>query len=78
MRDQRMVSYASLVKKQLGSFVAWKLEYIPRDSNEKADILAVVAASLPIRETMFFHVYYQSTSSIRTDQVSQIGEACSS
>ena len=43
-----MVNYASLVKQWLGSFATWKLENIPRDWNEKADALAVMAASIPI------------------------------
>ena len=34
-RDQRMVKYASLVRKQLRSFTAWKLEHIRRDSNKR-------------------------------------------
>ena len=42
----------------LGSFAAWKLEHIPRDSNEKANALEAVAASIPIREIMFLLVYY--------------------
>ena len=49
-RDQRMVRYASLVKQRLRSFMAWKLEHIPRDSKEKADALASVAASLLIKD----------------------------
>ena len=73
-----MVRYASLVKQRLGSFTAWKLVHIPRDSNEKVNASATVAASIPIRETVFLPVYYQPTSSITTDQVSQIDEACSS
>ena len=44
-----MVKYASLVKKQLGSFAGWKLEHIPRDSNEKVDTLAVMVVSILIR-----------------------------
>ena len=54
-----MAKYVSLVKLRLGSFVAWRLKHIPRDSNEEADALAVVVASLPIKETMFLPVYYQ-------------------
>ena len=42
-RDPRMAKYVTLVKQRLGSFSAWKLEHIPRDCNEKADALAVVA-----------------------------------
>ena len=47
-RDPRMVKYVSRVKQRLSSFPVWKLEHIPRDSNEKADALVSVTASLPI------------------------------
>ena len=77
-QDQRMVRYASLVKQRLESFAAWKLEHIPRDLNEKAYALAVVAASLLIIETIFLLVYLQPTSSITTNQVNKIDEAYSS
>ena len=69
-----MARYVGLVKQQLGSFAAWRLEHIPRDSNERADALAVVATSIPITETVFLPIYYQSTSSITTDRVSQKDE----
>ena len=62
----------------MGSFAAWKLKHIPRDSNEKADALVVVVASLPIKETIFLLVCYQQASSITTNQVNEIDEACSS
>ena len=77
-RDQRMVRYASLVKQCLKSFTASKHEHIPRDSNEKADALAAVATSLPIKETIFLPVYLQQTSSITTNHVNEIDEAYSS
>ena len=48
-RDQRMVRYVSLIKQRLGTFSTWKLEHIPRDANEKADALTVVAASISIK-----------------------------
>ena len=58
IRDQRMTKYVSLVNLQLGIFVAWRLEHVPRNSNEKADALAVVVPSLPIKETVLLLVYY--------------------
>ena len=73
-----MVKYASLVRQRLGSFVAWKLEHIPRNLNGKVDALAVVVASILIKETVFLPIYYKPASSITTDQVSQIDEASSS
>ena len=75
-RDQRMTKYVSLVNLRLGNLVAWQLEYVSRDSNEKADALVVVVASLPIKENVLLSVYYQPKSSITTNQVNKIDEAC--
>ena len=49
-----MAKYLSLLKQRLGRFSAWKLEYIPKDCNEKADALVAVATSLPITETVSY------------------------
>ena len=67
-----MTMYVCLVKLRLKRFVAWKLEHIPRGSNEKADALAAMAASLPTKETMLFLVYYQPKSSIAVNRVNEI------
>ena len=72
--DPRMAKYVTLVKQRLASFSTWKLEHVPKDSNERADALVVVAASLPITKTIFLPVYYQPDSSIATIRVSQVGE----
>ena len=69
-----MAKYVALVKQCLGSFLAWQLEHIPKDCNEKADALANVAASLQITETIFMPIYYQPDFSIATIRVSQVGE----
>ena len=69
-RDPRIEKYVTLVNKRLGSFSAWKLEHIPKDCNDKADALAVLVASLPITETIFLPIYYQSNSLIATIRVS--------
>ena len=70
-----MAKYASLVKQKLSTLTTWKLEHIPRDSNEPADALATVAASLPITETIYLPIYYQPGSSILHTQVSQVEES---
>ena len=67
-----MAKYVSLVKQHLGILSAWKLEHIPKDCNEKAEALAVVAASLPITETVFLPIHSQPDSSIITTRVSQV------
>ena len=38
-----MTKYVSVINIRLGSFMAWRLVHVPRSSNEKADVLAVVA-----------------------------------
>ena len=69
-----MTKYVSLVNLRLGNFVTWRLEHVLRDTNEKADALAVVAVSLPIKETVLLPVYYQPESSITTNRVNEIDE----
>ena len=73
-QDPRMVKYAFRVKQRLSSFSVWKLEHIPKDSNEKANALASMAASLPITETIFLPIYYQPVSSIASPQVNQVNK----
>ena len=73
-KDPRMAKYASLVKQKLNTLSAWKIEHVPRDYNERVDALAAIAASLPLRETVFLPIYYQPNSSILHAQVSQIEE----
>ena len=53
-----MAKYVSLINLRLGSFEAWLLEHVLRSSNEKADALATIATSQPIKETMLLQVYY--------------------
>ena len=50
------------------------MEHVPRSSNEKADALVAVAASLPIKEIMLLPVYYQPESLITTNRVNEIDE----
>ena len=71
-----MVRYMGLVKQRLGSFAAWKLEHISRDSNERADALVAVATSILIKETVFLPIYYHTASFIATDRVSHINKTC--
>ena len=74
-REPRMTKYASLAKQKLSTLSTWRLEHVPRDRNETADALAAVAASLPVRETIYLPIYYKPDSSILHTQVSQIQEA---
>ena len=73
-----MTKYVSLVTRRLGNFAAWQLEHVLIYSNEKADALVVMAASLPIKETMLLPVFYHLESSIATSWVNEIEEVCPS
>ena len=77
-RDQRMTKYVSLVNLRLGSFIALQLEHVPRNSNKKADALAAIASSLPIKETVLLPVYYLPKLLIITSQVNEIDKTDSS
>ena len=69
-----MTKYVNLVNLRLGSFVTWRLMHVSRNCNEKADALAVVAASLPIKETVLLPMYYQLELLITTNRVNEIDE----
>ena len=73
-REPRMAKYASLTKQKLSALTVWKLEHVPKNHNEKADALAVVAASLPVKESIYLPIYYQPESSISHATISQIEE----
>ena len=60
-REPRMVKYASLIKQRLSTLSAWKLEHVPKDRNKRADALAVVAASFPVKETIYLPIYLNQT-----------------
>ena len=71
-----MAKYVSLINLRLGSFAAWRLEHILRSSNRKEDPLAIIVASLPIKEIVL--LYYQPESSITTNQVNEVEEVAPS
>ena len=77
-RDQRMTKYVNLVTLRLGKFMAWRLEHVSRDSNEKADTLEVVVVSLLIKATVLLPIYYQQESSITMNRVNEVDKACPS
>ena len=73
-RDQLMTRYMSLVNLCLGSFTAWPLEHVLRNSKEKVDALAAIVASLLIKEIVLLPVYYLPKSLITTSRVNEIDE----
>ena len=68
-----MTMYVSLVNLRLG-FTALRLEHVSRNSNKKADALATVVVSLPIKETVLLPMYYLQESMITTSRVNEIDE----
>ena len=69
-----MTRYVSLVNLHLGSFTAWQLEHVLRNSNEKENALAIIAASQPIKEIGLLPMYYLQESLITTSRVNEIDE----
>ena len=69
-----MTKYASLVKQKLNALSARKLKHVPWGCNERVDAFAAMAASLPITETVFLPIYYQTDSSILHAQVNRVKE----
>ena len=70
-----MAKYVSLVQQRLSTLSAWRLEHVPRDRNERVDALAAIAASFPVKETIYLPIDYKPDSSILHTQISQIKEA---
>ena len=73
-----MAKYVCLVKFRMECFTAWKLEHILRGSNKKADALVAAVISLPTKEIVLISDYYKPESSIATNRVNEIEEACPS
>ena len=69
-----MAKYVDLINLQLGSFVSWRLEHVPRSSNEKEDALAVIVVSLPTKEIVLLPIYNKPESSITTNRVNEVEE----
>ena len=63
-KDERMARYLAKVRDTLQRFTEWTIEKIRRTENGRADALAGIAASLPIKETIFLPIHVQANSSI--------------
>ncbi|RVW58085.1 hypothetical protein CK203_115216 [Vitis vinifera] len=59
-----MVRYLAKVRDTLQQFTEWTIEKIRRTENGCADALAGIAASLPIKETIFLIIHVQANSSV--------------
>lgn len=64
-----MACYLTQVEDRLKKLDEWTVKRIPQTKNLKADALARIAATLPIREAMMLPVYLQTTPSIKPEPV---------
>ena len=58
-----MARYLTKVRDTLQRLGEWTIEKIPRADNIRADPLARIAASLPIKEAILLPIYVQTDSS---------------
>nr|CAN74304.1 hypothetical protein VITISV_013003 [Vitis vinifera] len=64
-KDARsMARYLTKVKDTLQRFTEWTIEKIKRTENRRADALAGIAASLPIKEAILLPIHVQTNSSV--------------
>ncbi|RVW69828.1 Transposon Ty3-I Gag-Pol polyprotein [Vitis vinifera] len=78
-KDERMTRYLTKVKDTLQRFAEWTIKKIKRTENRRADALASIAASLPIKEAILLPIHVQINPSIaeastcNTIEVNQAG-----
>nr|CAN67795.1 hypothetical protein VITISV_009541 [Vitis vinifera] len=58
-KDARMARYLAKMRNTLQQFTEWTIEKIKRADNRRADALAGIAASLPIKEVILLHIHVQ-------------------
>nr|CAN62989.1 hypothetical protein VITISV_023577 [Vitis vinifera] len=68
-KDARMARYLAKVRNTLQQFTEWTIEKIKRADNRRADTLAGIAASLPIKEAILLPIHVQTNPSSETQYV---------
>ncbi|RVW19391.1 hypothetical protein CK203_064008 [Vitis vinifera] len=63
-KDARMARYLTKVRDTLHRFTEWIIEKIRRTENGRADALAGIAASLPIKEAILLPIHVQTNHSV--------------
>nr|CAN81979.1 hypothetical protein VITISV_032721 [Vitis vinifera] len=63
-KDARMTRYLAKVRDTLQQFTEWAIEKIKRADNRRADALAGIAASLPIKEAILLPIHVQTNPSV--------------
>ncbi|RVW62297.1 hypothetical protein CK203_061556 [Vitis vinifera] len=64
VKDARMARYLAKVRNTLQQFTEWTIEKIKRADNGRADALAGIAASLPIKEAILLPIHVQVDPSV--------------
>nr|CAN72897.1 hypothetical protein VITISV_003776 [Vitis vinifera] len=63
-KDTRMAQYLAKVRNTLQQFTEWAIEKVRRVNNRRADALAGIAASLPIKEAILLLIHVQPNPSV--------------
>nr|CAN65076.1 hypothetical protein VITISV_028912 [Vitis vinifera] len=63
-KDARMARYLTKVRDTLQRFTEWTIEKIKQAENGRADALAGIAASLPIKEAILLPIHVQANPSV--------------
>ncbi|KAL6321326.1 hypothetical protein AAG906_016360 [Vitis piasezkii] len=63
-KDECMARYLTKVRDTLQRFTEWTIEKIKRTENGRADALAGIAASLPIKEAILLPIHVQTNPSV--------------
>nr|CAN79683.1 hypothetical protein VITISV_011289 [Vitis vinifera] len=63
-KDARMARYLAKVRDTLQQFTEWAIEKIRRADNRRADALAGIVASLPIKEAILLPIHVQPNPSV--------------
>ena len=74
-KDERMARYLAKVRDTLQQFFEWTVEKIKRVENGRADALAGIAASLPIKEAILLPIHVQVNPSVTEDSTCNTIEA---
>ena len=59
-RDERMTRYLTKLRDTLQRLGEWTIEKVPRADNVRADALAGIATSFPIKEAILLPIYVQT------------------
>ena len=63
-KDAHMARYLTKVRDTLQQFTEWTIEKIRQTENERADALASIVASLPIKEAILLPIHVQANPSV--------------